>query len=132
MHDDDQGSRYLNPNRNLPYHDGRVYVMKEQCHTCVFRRGNPMHLQPGRLKILVASNLDAGSALVCHKTIYDAGYVQQAICRGFADAYTDEILPLMVAKAMGVLVETDGRGDTDPDPDPDDDINNINDQQGEA
>lgn len=85
------------------YRDGEVHVLVEQCKTCVFRPGNLMQLQTGRLKDLVDSNLKADSALVCHDTLYKDG-VDNAVCRGYFDAYADEVTPLRLAQAMGIVV----------------------------
>jgi hypothetical protein len=90
----------------LPYRDGHVHVLAEQCSTCVFRPGNPMHLQPGRLAELVDHNRREGAALVCHKTLPygDHPEVGQAICRGYFDAYkTDTVLAL--AEALHIIRE---------------------------
>lgn len=93
----------------MPYSDGKVHVLREQCATCIFLPGNLMHLAPGRLKDVVQGNLDAASALVCHKTIYEDGYTQQAICKGFFEAYKDKSPTLVLAVELGVIEETDGR-----------------------
>lgn len=78
--------------------------MAERCATCVFRPGNPMSLEPGRLARLVEANLAADSALVCHSTLYRRG-VGEAVCRGFFDAYAEDTLPLRLAKMTGKWVE---------------------------
>ena len=36
--------------RHNAYRDGKVHVQSEECSTGVFRKGNLMHLQPGRLR----------------------------------------------------------------------------------
>lgn len=87
-----------------PYRDGRVHVLNERCSTCVFRAGNLMHLQGGRLKDLVESNLGADSALTCHQTLPGWPYVAEpAVCRGFFDAYSNDSTPLRLAKIMGMI-----------------------------
>jgi hypothetical protein len=68
-----------------------VLVLSEQCATCVFRPGNPMHLARGRLKDLVDSNLAAGALLVCHDTLSYGAHPEagEAMCRGFWDRYRE-------------------------------------------
>ena len=82
------------------YRDGRIHVLSEKCSTCVFRPQNLMHLAPGRLKDLVESNVENGSALTCHQTLpygeYDA---EPAVCRGFYDAH--KTYPLQLADRLG-------------------------------
>ena len=85
-----------------PYRDGLVHVLAERCDTCVFRPGNLMHLPPGRLAELVQGNVEADAALTCHSTLYRED-VDQAVCRGFFDAY--DTLPLVMARAFGVVKE---------------------------
>lgn len=95
--------------KRQPYSDGKVHVMAERCSTCVFRGGNLMRLEEGRLKDLVEQNRKADTALICHKTIYEEEYVQKAVCRGYFDAYGREVTPLRMAVALGVVEETDGK-----------------------
>ena len=89
------------------YRDGKVHVLTEQCSTCVFRPGNLMHLQSGRLKDLAESNRSADTALTCHQTLEYGGYdvPGNAICRGYFDAYADEITPLRMAVALDMIAE---------------------------
>jgi hypothetical protein len=49
----------IEPDRSEPLSVGRPVLCKtrllsRQCATCIFRRGNPMHLAPNRLRQLVA------------------------------------------------------------------------------
>lgn len=87
-----------------PFRDGKVHVLAERCGTCVFRPGNLMRLEPGRLRELVDDNVAAGVGLVCHSTLYRAG-VDHAICRGFYDAHGSRVLPLELAPRLGMLAE---------------------------
>lgn len=66
-----------------------------------------MALSPGRLKDLIDGNLDADSALVCHQTLPYAQYgvEDQAVCRGFYDAYWEQSTPLRMATVMGLIEE---------------------------
>jgi hypothetical protein len=91
------------------YRDGKVHVMSERCSTCVFRAGNKMHLPPGRFKQLVEENRSRDTAFACHQTLEYGGFEVpgRAVCRGYFDAYKDEVTPLMLAVAMDVIVEQD-------------------------
>ena len=73
----------MTPRRLPPWRDDELHVMSARCGTCVFRPGNLMHLEPGRVRELVDDNLDADAALVCHKTLPygDHPEVGEAICR---------------------------------------------------
>lgn len=85
-----------------PFRDGRVHVLREKCATCVFRPGNLMRLEPGRLQGMVREAVADDSAITCHSTLYRED-VDQAVCRGFADGYAT--LPLRLAAALDVLEE---------------------------
>lgn len=88
-----------------PYRDGAVHVLNDRCTTCVFRPGNLMSLQPGRLAQLADDNIAADSALTCHQTLPYGGYdAPPAVCRGFYDAYADRTLPLRLARQMDLIV----------------------------
>jgi hypothetical protein len=84
------------------YRDGKVHVLAERCDTCVFHPGNRMHLNPGRLRDLVESNLALDTALVCHSTL---GTEHNAVCRGFFDAYGTEVTALRMADALHMIAE---------------------------
>lgn len=84
------------------FRDGRVHVLAEQCATCIFRPGNPMHLQPGRVKGMVdACRETDGGNIPCHSTLGG----DRAICRGFWDAYAAEDPILRLAQALDVVEE---------------------------
>lgn len=58
----------------------------------MFRPGNLMHLNPGRLADLVAENRARGTLLICHQTLDrgdddEAPGPGEALCRGYFDAY---------------------------------------------
>lgn len=90
-----------------PYRDAKLHVCADLCGTCVFRPGNLMSLAPGRVKDLVESNLEAASALVCHKTLPygDHPEVGEALCRGFYDGPWRDSTPRRLAEAMGIVEE---------------------------
>lgn len=85
-----------------PYSDGRVHVMADKCSTCVFRPGNLMRLQPGRVKEMVDGSLADQSAITCHKTLYGQAE-QESVCRGFFDAYGHKVQALDLAEKIGII-----------------------------
>lgn len=80
-----------------PYRDGRVHVQAEMCATCIFRPGNLMHLQRGRVREMVDKAKAGGTAIVCHDT-YGG---EQAVCRGFFDRHATA--PLQVAERLDAI-----------------------------
>lgn len=86
------------------YADGFVHVMAKQCKTCVFRPGNRMDLEPGRLEQMIRDATAAESCIPCHKTTYDH-HPQEAVCRGFFLRHKTQ--PLQVAERLGLIEEVD-------------------------
>ena len=89
------------------YRDGAVHVMAERCATCIFRPGNLMSLNPGRVKSMVDMCLDdeAGAGNIpCHETTYGQ-CSGEAICRGFWDGYADRQGMLTMATRLGLVRE---------------------------
>jgi hypothetical protein len=78
----------------------RPGVFTEMCSTCVFRPGNQMRLQPGRLKEIVDSNLETGTLLICHKTTYNQA-PEEIACRGFFDRFGDQTNTKRVMDRLG-------------------------------
>lgn len=87
-----------------PYHSGLVHVMRELCETCVFRPGNLMQLDRGRVADMVKQAKTNESAIICHMTIYGQSE-QEAVCRGYFDRYGDEVVTLRLAKIVGIIKE---------------------------
>lgn len=83
------------------YRDGHVHVQREECSTCIFRKGNVMHLHAGRVRNMVDEAIAAESCIVCHQTLDGDG----AVCRGFYDRY--QTPPLQIAELLGVVREVD-------------------------
>jgi hypothetical protein len=74
----------------------KTRLLAAQCATCIFRPGNPMHLEPGRLKNLIDSACRQAGYIICHSTLPYAGSpIPPAICRGFTDRYTTWQLQLI-------------------------------------
>lgn len=73
------------------FRHGHVHVCSDMCATCVFRPGNLMSLDPGKLRNLIADARSAESAIICHCTL---GTEENAVCRGFYDRYKTEPLAM--------------------------------------
>jgi len=78
------------------FRDGKVHVCSRLCDTCVFRPGNLMSLNPGRLREMVEEARRSESGIVCHSTL---GTGANAVCRGFYDRYPTQ--PLQIASRLG-------------------------------
>jgi hypothetical protein len=87
------------------FRDGKVHVKAAKCSDCVFRAGNLMHLNEGRLADLVEVNRKRDTAFACHQTTYGQDPVGEAVCRGYFDAYATEITPLRMAVALDLIEE---------------------------
>lgn len=84
------------------FRDGKVHVLADKCGTCIFRPGNLMHLQAGRVKEMVEESIAHQTAVVCHSTLPHTGN-DQAVCRGFWDSYREKSQPLQMAERLGVV-----------------------------
>ncbi|WKU03408.1 hypothetical protein [Micromonospora sp. HUAS LYJ1] len=77
-------------------HLHRTRLLARECATCIFKPGNPMHLEPGRLKEMVTEACGHAGYIVCHSTLPNAGSpIPPAVCRGFADRYRTWQLQVM-------------------------------------
>jgi hypothetical protein len=82
---------------------GKTRRLSRQCDTCIFRAGNLMYLEPGRLKDLVDEAVDQNKFIVCHETLPGMpGEAAPAICRGFHDRYTTAALRI-IARLWGFV-----------------------------
>jgi hypothetical protein len=88
----------LYPTNTPVYRDGKVHVCAEMCATCVFRPGNRMKLQPGRVRGMVDQARADGSAITCHATLHG----EQAVCRGFFERHPTP--PLQIAERLDMIV----------------------------
>lgn len=82
-----------------PFNDGFVHINKRMCDTCIFRPGNLMHLEEGRVEQMVHQATRRDSCIPCHKTLDG----QQAVCRGFFTKHKTSLLQL--AERLGVIKE---------------------------
>jgi hypothetical protein len=78
--------------------DGKMYVMSERCSTCIFRPGNLMHLQRGRVRAMVDEVQRTQGCIPCHKTLGG----DNAICRGQFDLHPTQ--PIQIAERLGMVV----------------------------
>jgi hypothetical protein len=89
------------------YRNGKVHVCRKLCSTCVFRPGNLMMLEPGRLAQMVEDAIESDSTIICHGTLDG----DNAACRGFFDRHATA--PLQIAQRLGLIVEVDPPGKED-------------------
>lgn len=85
------------------FRDGVIHVMPSRCETCIFRPGNLMHLQRGRVRAMVDQVKRDESCIPCHKTLDG----DNAVCRGQYDLHPT--MPLQVAERMGLIRFEDPR-----------------------
>lgn len=81
------------------FRNGTVHVCERKCSTCIYRPGNLMHLQPGRVESMEADALEAGSAIICHKTLDGPN----AVCRGFFDVNKNNVAALQIAERLNYI-----------------------------
>lgn len=99
MTDYDEDDSSWNPGVLTP--DGRqVVIMKTMCSTCIFRSGNLMQLNPGRVKDMTEQTDASDTNVTCHKTL---GTDQGAICRGSFERRPGQIG--RIAERIGALKE---------------------------
>ena len=79
------------------FRDGKVHVCEKMCSTCVFRPGNLMRLEDGRVEGMVEDATKADSTIVCHQTLDG----RNAACRGFFDKHKTQ--PLQIAERLGFI-----------------------------
>jgi hypothetical protein len=87
----------------------KMRLCRVKCRTCIYRRGNKMHLDPGRAETMAREALALHSYVVCHATLREtapAG-VDPAICRGFYDLYRHEAVALVLIAVMFGFIEVD-------------------------
>jgi hypothetical protein len=88
--------------RTNVYNDGRVHVQSAKCSTCIYRPGNLMHLQPGRVTGMAAEAVAAGGVIPCHQTIHGQRD-QESVCRGYFDVAKRDVWLLQVAERLGII-----------------------------
>lgn len=78
-----------------------VHVMERMCATCIFRPGNLMHLEEGRVEQMVKDATKEEGVIPCHSTIHGSRD-QEAVCKGFFDFHPTRLL--QVAGRLGYVV----------------------------
>jgi len=80
----------------------RTRLLARMCETCIFRPGNLMHLNSGRLSELISQARADDGYIVCHSTLPGMAPpgVRPAVCRGFADRYDTQALQI-IARVFG-------------------------------
>ena len=76
-----------------------LYVCEDMCATCVFRPGNRMMLNPGRLRGMIDESIENNACIPCHKTLDG----RRAVCRGFWDRYKTATLMCRLGLEFGVI-----------------------------
>lgn len=84
--------------------EGRVHVCRTMCSTCIFRPGNLMNLEPGRVRQMVRDAKRDESAIICHQTLQTRPR-RNAVCRGFFDRH--DTAPLQIAERLGLIEQVD-------------------------
>lgn len=82
----------------LVVYDGKVHVCARMCSTCIFRPGNLMDLQPGRVDQMIRDATTNEGTIPCHQTLERK---HGAICRGFFDKHKHATL--QIAERLGYV-----------------------------
>ena len=82
-----------------PLTPGGLRVCREMCETCIFRPGNLMELNPGRVRGMVDESLQNDSFIPCHKTLDG----ERAVCRGFYDRHATNSMGCRLGAIIGVI-----------------------------
>ena len=84
-----------------------VWVQARKCDTCIFRPGNLMFLEEGRVKQMVEEAVAEEGHITCHDTLlYGQSQRQRpAICRGYFDhpQGNERSLALRLGRALGTI-----------------------------
>lgn len=86
------------------FRDNRLHVMASKCSTCIYRPGNLMVLEAGRVASMEFEAVRDQGVIVCHKTL-DPSPQENAVCRGFFDTQKHQVGLLSVAERIGIMVE---------------------------
>lgn len=83
------------------YRIGRIHVMSKLCETCIFRPGNKMDLEPGRVEAMVKATAKTDGCIPCHTTTYGQDKRGEAACRGFFEKHPTA--PLQIAQRLRLI-----------------------------
>lgn len=84
--------------KTLVAYNERVHVCERMCSTCIFRPGNLMSLEEGRVVQMVNDALKKDGQITCHQTLE---FRHGAVCRGFFDRHKHGLL--RVAERLGFI-----------------------------
>lgn len=79
---------------------GKVWVRRRMCSTCIFRPGNLMSLEEGRVEQMVTDATQNNSCIPCHTHLHQGGEVEP-VCAGFFTKHKTQTL--QVAERLGVV-----------------------------
>lgn len=77
------------------FRDDFVHVQRRMCDTCIFRPGNLMHLNEGRVEGMVADAGDDG-CIPCHEFMDTK---TPGVCNGFYSKHRNQLL--QIAQRLG-------------------------------
>ena len=80
------------------YDRGGLYVKAEQCSTCIFRPGNLMSLNAGRMRDLTEGCDRNDTNVICHQTLDQP---VGAFCKGSVDRRAGQVV--RIAQRIGHL-----------------------------
>lgn len=80
------------------YDKDGLYVKAEQCSTCIFRPGNLMSLQAGRVKGMTEDTDRNDTNVICHQTLDQP---VGAMCKGSVDRRPGQVV--RIAERIGHL-----------------------------
>lgn len=97
---------------------GQTRLLSEPCLTCIFRPGNKMHLNPGRVAAMVGQAHADESFIVCHKTLPGEAppRFRPAVCRGFYDRFSTAALQVAYRMWGYLVVTLPGMPEPSPEP----------------
>jgi hypothetical protein len=82
---------------NRVFDGQQVHVRRLMCDTCIFRPGNLMNLEPGRVEEMVAGAADNG-CIPCHEHL---GSDTEPVCAGYFKRHQNQIL--QIAERLKVI-----------------------------
>jgi len=87
-----------------------LFVMEERCDTCIFRPGNLMDLNKGRLADLIESTDEGDTNVICHKSRSVSGAIHtDAWCKGSVDRRPGKAVRTLREMGLGEEISTDGK-----------------------
>jgi hypothetical protein len=84
-------------------------VMAERCDTCIFRPGNLMDLNKGRLAEMIEATDRRDTNVICHKSHSVSGDLRlDALCKGSVDRRPGQMVRIMSRFGGVQYVSPDG------------------------